>query len=104
MALVVWVRENALRHPTAVDIFIEEEFVLVWCSCCRYLEQVEVVIDLLLLQLPVGIVEVVVDPHESLVDHFWHDRLLNSRLSNVAVHWQFDLESSAEPAIIEAGD
>ena len=54
------------------EIFLGVLTRLLWDS-----NQVKVVEDLLLLGSPVVIVEVVIDPHESLVNHFGDNRFTN---------------------------
>jgi len=73
-ALVVRVRENALWYNPLVCSSIIEILVVVVCS--RDAEHVERVKNGFLGCLPVFIVEIVVDPHELLVDKLWDDALL----------------------------
>ena len=68
--------EHTLRHAAVIVILVKEELVLLGIGCCRYYQEVKVVEDCLLLQFPVRVVEVVVNPHEPLVNHFRYDRLL----------------------------
>lgn len=67
-------RENTLRNdPLVVTSVIE---VLEVAIFSRHHKQVEAVKDFGLGFLPISIMEVVVDPHELLIDHLWYDVLL----------------------------
>jgi len=71
---VVWWRENTLRNdPLVVASVIE---VLEVALLARYHKQIEAVKDFFLGFLPISIVEVVIDPHELLIDHLWNDVFL----------------------------
>lgn len=48
-------------------VLIEEELLSIFCLCGDG-DEVEVVEDLLLLRSPIVIMEVVIDPHETLID------------------------------------
>jgi len=89
---VVRVGEDALRNASVVVVLVEEEL-LPFLRLKRDRDQVEVIEDLLLLGSPVIIVEVVIDPHEALVDHFRNDRLADG----CPGYWELHLLASAHP-------
>jgi hypothetical protein len=68
VALLVRIREYAVWNPSMVVILIEEELSLILMRWNH--QQIEVVIDFLLPLLPVFVMEVFINPHESLVDNF----------------------------------
>jgi hypothetical protein len=86
------VGEDALRNASVVVVLVEEEL-LPFLRLERDRDQVEVIEDLLLLGSPVIIVEVVIDPHEALVDHFRYDRLADG----CPGYWELYLLASAHP-------
>lgn len=68
LTLVSGIGEDSFWDTTMVVVAVEEVF-----RCIRMWwdnKEVEVIVNLLLFGLPIVIVEVVIDPHESLVDHF----------------------------------
>lgn len=73
---MVGVREHTLGDSAVEGVLIEEELVLVGLIRGREHQQVEVVKYSLLLRAPVIVMEVVVNPHETLVKQLWHERLL----------------------------
>jgi len=79
LSFVSRVGEDTLGDAPAVGVLVKEEFVLIGCWGCGDNQKVEIVEDFLLLCPPVIIVEVVLNPHESLVDHLWRDVLLQPR-------------------------
>ena len=92
---MIRVGEDALGNATVVVILVEEEL-LSFLRLQRHRDQVEVVEDLPLLGSPVIIVEVVIDPHEALVDQFRNDGLADGRPG----HWQLHLLACAHPGPI----
>ena len=65
------VREHTLGNATVVMIFVEE--VLRQVLVGRHHEKVEVVEDLLLLEFPIIVMEVVIHPHEALIQDLRDD-------------------------------
>jgi hypothetical protein len=89
---VVRVGEDALRNASVVVVLVEEEL-LPFLRLKRDRDQVEVIEDLLLLGSPVIIVEVVIDPHEALVDQLRDDRLADG----CPGYWELYLLASPHP-------
>ena len=80
-------------------ILVKEVFLWVLTGLLRDGHQVEVIKDLLLLRSPVVIVEVVINPHESLIDQFWN----NGFSGGGARYWELHLLASSHPRTIETG-
>lgn len=78
LTLVVGVREHTLGHSAAVLVLVKEEFVCVGGRGLRNHQKVEVVEDCLLAGAPVIVVEVVINPEETLVKKFRYQGLLES--------------------------
>jgi hypothetical protein len=78
LALVVGVGEDTLGDSAVVLVLIEEELVGVRGCLWRDDQEVEVIEHCFLPGTPVIIVEVVINPEETLVKHLWHKRLLES--------------------------
>ena len=75
---MVGVGEDTLRHSAVVQVLIEEELVCVRGSLGRDDQEVEVIEHCFLPGTPVIIVEVVINPEETLIKHFGDKRLLES--------------------------
>ena len=90
---MVRVREHTLRNASVMMIFVKEVFLGVFTCLLWDSNQVEVIEDLLLLGSPVIIVEVIIDPHKSLVNHFRHNRFADGCTGNGELH----LLTSAHP-------
>jgi hypothetical protein len=78
LALVVGVGEDTLGDSAVVLVLIEEKLVGVRGSLGRDDQEVEVIEHCFLAGTPVIIVEVVINPEETLVKHLWHKRLFES--------------------------
>ncbi len=70
LTLVVRVRENSLGHSAVVLVLVKEELVDVGRRSLGYHQKIEVVKDCLLPGTPVIVVEVVIDPEETLIEKF----------------------------------
>ena len=84
-----------MRNASVVMVLVEEEL-LSFLRLKRDRDQVEVIEDLLLLGSPVIIVEVVIDPHEALVDHFRNDGLADG----CPGYWELHLLAGAHPRLV----
>lgn len=94
--LAVRWREDALRNYPLIRSSIVEVLELAFFA--GHHEQVEVVVDFLLRLLPVLVMEVVVDPHEALVEYLRHDVLAELQLLGLG---QLNLKARAHPAHVQ---
>lgn len=92
----IWWRENALRHYSLVRTPIIKVFEFAFLP--RHDQEVETVKYFFLCLLPILIMEVVIYPHESLIDHFGHDILFELKLFWL---WKLDLLSRSHPVKVD---
>jgi hypothetical protein len=73
---VVRIREDTLRNTSVVMVLIKEELLAI-LSLLGDGNEIKVVEDLPLLRSPVFIMEVVINPHETLINEFRNDGFSN---------------------------
>ena len=95
-SLLVRIREDTLRHNSLIRTTIQA--ILEFIGRARHDEQIEAVEGVLLLRLPVGIVEVIVEPHELLVNHLRRNVLLELEVRHLR---KLDCLSRTDPRFIK---